>query len=440
LIHIIGLGVSEFAELNSSASSALASAAWVIGSVRQLAVVAQVTSSSSQHMILPPLKELAHWLEDRLEDKQTSQNIVVLASGDPLFYGIGRWFSKNYPADDLCFYPAISSIQAACHQLGLSLQDIEVLSLHGRPLAQIRKTLKPAQTLVVLSDKQSQPQALAQECIGAGFEHSEITVCENLGYAKQAISRFDAQALSISKQVFEPLHLSVIKVQGKGGVLPSFPGIPDDDFISDASQKSNEVIKPSNSSRKAMLTKREVRLAILSLMQANNADVIWDIGAGCGSVSVELAYWNKNVQVHAIEHHAERLACLEANRSRFGVVSQLHITMGTAPECLAGLPTPSKVFIGGSDGRLPELLTLIWQTLTEDGLLVVSAVTEASKLNLLNFMNEREQCRDASCETLQIAVSKGSQLAGKLVYRPSLPVSLFKFTKLPHLCERERVK
>jgi len=431
LIHIIGLGVTEQAELNRPAKTALENSNWVVGSERQLQVIEHLKPASTQPLVLPPLRELSKWL-DRIKP---SENVSILASGDPLFYGIGRWFSKNYSAEKLNFFPAVSSIQAACHALGVSLQDVDVLSLHGRPVAQIRKTLKPAQTLVVLSDKKSVPQVLAQECLNAGFERSIITVCETLGYPEQKISRFEVSRLSESDQVFDPLHLSVIEVKGKGLVLPSFPGIPNESFITDMANKSEqghpEKIQPKNNS--AMLTKREVRLAILSLIQANNADVIWDIGAGCGSVAVELAYWNKQVQVHAIEHHEARLACLEANRDRFGVVSQLNITAGSAPEKLSGLPDPTKVFIGGSGGALPQILALSWQKLPIGGVLVASAVTEATKQHLFQFMTTRESAQDVELETLQISISKGSKLAGQLLYRPSFPVTLFKFMKLAEL-------
>lgn len=423
MIHIIGLGVTEQSDLSRSARKALESSDWVVGSERQLNVIAHVKPESTQTKLLPPLSELSTWLEVI----DASSTVSILASGDPLFYGIGRWFSKHYTAEKLNFYPAVSSIQAACHALGLSLQDVEVLSLHGRPLAQIRKMLKPAQTLIVLSDKNSVPQVLAKECLEAGFDASKITVCETLGYPEQKITRFDVVNLKASQQVFDPLHISVIEVKGNGLVLPSFPGIPNESFVTDIRNKTTP--KPTKISG-AMLTKREVRLAILSLIQANDADVIWDIGAGCGSVSVELAYWNKRVQVHAVEHHEARLACLEANRERFGVVSQLCIIDGRAPEKLSELPAPSKVFIGGSDGALAEILTLVWQKIPLGGVVVASAVTEASKQHLFQFMAQRESCGDVEVETLQINISQGSKLAGQLLYRPSLPVTLFKFVKV----------
>jgi len=421
LIHIIGLGVTEKAELSELAKASLLTSSWVIGSERQLAVIEDLLPETINQKVLPPLQDLSVWLADKC-----AESITVLASGDPLYYGIGRWFTKHYASDNLRFYPAVSSIQAACHELGLALQDVDVLSLHGRPLSQIRKIIKPSQNLLILSDKNSVPQALAQVCTHTGFIDASITVLEKLGYADQKITVFNVNELADSKQVFDPLHISVIKTDLTGVTfLPSFPGIGDEHFVTDMAALSNTI--DSNKPNKAMISKREVRLAILSLMQANNADIIWDIGAGCGSVTVELAYWNKQVQVNAIEHNAQRLECLRQNLERFGVVSQVSVVEGSAPDKLVDLPTPTKVFIGGSDGRLSEVLANVWQRLPVNGMLVASAVTETSKQHLISFLQSHQD--DCDYETLQIAVSKGSQLAGQLLYRPSLPVTLFKFSK-----------
>lgn len=413
-LHIIGLGVSETAQLDQAAQQALIAAEVVIGSARQLEVVAALTGQQ-QTLCLPPLAEL---------EKQLTQfgakgvlSIAILASGDPLFYGIGRWFSRRFPDNQLSFYPAVSSIQAACHQLGLSLQDVEVLSLHGRPLEKIRTQLKRNRMLVILTDKHSTPQVLAQECIAAGFADSELTVCEALGYSHERVSRFGASQLVESCREFDPLHVTIIQVRGDGGVFPEFPGIPDAHFMTDKADG------------KGMLTKREVRLSILSLMQTNQGDQVWDIGAGCGGVAVELSYWNPNSQVFAVEHHPDRIRCLQQNRQRFGVVNNLKVVEGRAPEVLVDLPDPDKVFIGGSGGELAELLALIWQRLPLGGVLVASAVTETTKQYLLSFFEQHQRLNDCDAETLQIAVHKGGHLAGQLVYRPALPVTLFRFRK-----------
>jgi len=196
--------------------------------------------------------------------------------------------------------------------------------------------------------------------------------------------------------------------------LPEFPGFEDQLFITGA--------EPG----KGMITKREVRLAILSLLQPSHSDVIWDIGAGCGSVSVELAYWQAEAKIYALEHHQQRLACLRDNSEKFGVTENLSIVDGRAPEQLSSLPVANKVFIGGSDGELLPILTNAWQQLPDRGILVASAVTENTKFQLQQFA---DKLSEQQVETLQIAVSKGARLAGQLMYKPNLPVVLYKFTK-----------
>ncbi len=165
-IHIIGLGVSEAPELSYAAIKVLENADIVIGSERQLKTIEQKTQA--QHLVLPKLSELKACIDKYLENN--NQKIVVLASGDPLYYGIGRWFTQHFSAEQLHFYPGVSSIQEACHKQGFALQDVTVLSLHGRPLEKLRTQLKRECILVVLTDRDSHPQARAKECIAAGFQ------------------------------------------------------------------------------------------------------------------------------------------------------------------------------------------------------------------------------------------------------------------------------
>lgn len=410
-IHIVGLGVTDRAHLTPEARDALLSADSILGSERQLQVIAGVPGvDMNRTHPLPALSDLGRWIEQA----PGGGSLVVLASGDPLFYGIGTWFSRHYPAEQLRFYPAVSSLQAACHALGIALQDVEVLSLHGRPVEKLRTRLQPNRKLLILTDQHSTPTRLARECAQAGLGDSVLTLCEALGYPNQRIRRFSVDTLLNQSIDVDPLNLVCLEVRGVGGLLPTFPGIADTSFMTDG---------PSG---QGMITKREVRLAVLSWLQPAPEDVVWDIGAGCGSVSVELAYWNPTGQVHAVECHPDRLACLEANRERFGVVSNLTIHPGRAPEVLGALPTPSRIFIGGSDGEMPGLLEQCWDHLPAGGVLVASAVTESTKQALFEFAGRRV---GVPCETQQIAISKGGQLAGQWLYRPNLPVTLFRFLK-----------
>jgi len=424
-IHIVGIGVAHKAQLSEAACRAITHADKVIGSARQLHTIDYLLSQCERTistMQLPALSALGE-----LIDTLAGKIIVVLASGDPLYYGIGRWFATHYPREQLSFYPAISSIQAACHQLGIALQDVKVLSLHGRALEKIRTQLRREQYLVILTDKNSQPRQLAQECIAAGFAQSQLTVCENLGYPQQRIRTFSVAALLDNADIsVDPLHISILHVAGVGGVLPEFPGIPDAHYITGA--------QPG----KGMITKREVRLVILSMMQPTNNDVIWDVGAGCGGVAIELAYWNERVTVYAIEQHAKRREYISANRERFGVGDNLHVIAARAPAALNGLPAPTKIFIGGSDGELDTLLTYAWQRLPDQGVLVVSAVTASSKAQLSVFAQHMAVEQQADIESTTVAITRGSIASGQasgFVYQTKKPVEIFKLTK--HNTERK---
>lgn len=437
-IHIIGLGVAEKAVLSDLARTVILNADMVVGSERQLETVAELFSDNilldkllpdnlqpdnsrsndllpnnerrAERVLLPKLSKLQLLIEQNSDKK-----IVVLASGDPLYYGIGRWFTQHIASERLIFFPAVSSIQAACHECHLSLQDVDVISLHGRPLEKIRTKLHRNKTLVLLTDKNSHPHILAKECIAAGFGQSNLTVCENLGYAQQKVSRYSADELINHPTLsFNPLHVTIIEVVGEGGVLPEFPGIPDTNFITGA--------EPG----KGMISKREVRLVILSLLQAGTDDVIWDVGAGCGGVSVELAYWNETARVFAVEHNAQRLDYLLKNCQRFGVTHNVNIISGRAPEALEALPKPNKIFIGGSDGELNTLLSQAWQELPVGGLLVASAVMASTKHQIKMFAGTVEH---AVIESVELAVKRGNLLEGEMTYQSKLPVEIFQLKK-----------
>ncbi len=418
-LHIIGLGVAASAQLSASAISALQTADIVLGSQRQLATIAALLmdSSRSECINLPPLRDLKILL-----DEKRSSRIVVLASGDPLFYGIGRWLATNFRAEELQFYPAVSSVQAVCHALGLALQDLDVLSLHGRPVEKLRTRLGSGRRLLILTDKNSHPQRLAMECQTAGYAQSQLHVCERMGYPQQRIRQFSAtELLAPDATTFDALHITVIDVQGRGGVYPQFPGIADTAF------------ETGDTPGVGMISKREVRLMILSLLQVADGDVVWDIGAGCGGVSVELAYWHASAAIYSIECHAQRLRYLDINRQKFGVLSNMTIVAGRAPAALRALPLPAKVFIGGSDGAMSALLSHVWALLPEGGTLVASAVTAKTLQHLQDFS---AVAGSQHTEIVELAVRRGAVTISSTASKPPAvsmqakhPVTLFKFSK-----------
>ncbi|EPJ52444.1 MAG: cobalt-precorrin-6y C5-methyltransferase / Cobalt-precorrin-6y C15-methyltransferase [Osedax symbiont Rs2] len=414
-ISIIGLGACEAAQLSDGAMSTLLGAEMILGSKRQLKVVSHLLKEHQITPLLPKLDVLETVLQQYYN--QGVRSVVVLASGDPLYYGIGSWFSRTFTPEKIAFYPAVSSVQEVCHRLGLSLQNIDVLSLHGRPVGKLRSKLRDQQTLLILTDAQSTPQILANELIEAGFYEAKITVCEAIGYRYEQISSYPVKALLRNPKSFDPLHITVIDSGCSVKPLPQFPGFANHHFITDGEAGRN------------MITKAEVRLKVLSLLEPRAGDIIYDIGAGCGSVSIELNYWCAEAKVFAIEKNQQRYDCLKQNQKKFGLVTNLHAVHGSAPGILAKLPVPNKIFIGGSDGMLPQLLERLWSQLAVGGQIVATAVLENTKHDLIGFLNTRNVRGDAKVMTQQIAISHGDTLGGQLVYRQALPVSIFNFVK-----------
>ena len=406
-ITVIGLGICQPPLLNAKALQVLRTCDCIMGSPRQLESIAQVQSLANHshagqvQLSLPKLKHIA-------DDIKGFDHVAILASGDPLLFGIGKYLQSEFAGQVTCI-SGVSSLQGACQVTGLSLQDAQLVSLHGRPLSNLKRYLQPHRTLLILTDQHSHPQAIAQVLVAANLGLSTVDVCERLGYDNQNHQQFIASDLATSNASFDALHVSVVHTQGVGQVLPNFPGIADAQFVTDGE------------SGKGLLTKREVRLNILSLLQPAPQDIAWDVGAGCGGVAIEWALWNPLGQVYGIEHHDQRIACLNANREAFGVSANLHITQGRAPACLAALPDPDKVFIGGSGGQLNAILQLAWQRLKPGGRLVASAVTEPSKTTLRQFSQHIGQ---APVDYLQVAISRQDTIAGQDLLRPALPVTL----------------
>lgn len=348
-------------------------------------------------------------------------NVVVLASGDSLFFGIGQWIKNEFSSLNLAFHPNISSIQAACHLIGKPWQALSVLSAHGRPLGNIRSQLKNNGLYGIFTDKNSDPYSISTLLVTSGYENSTLWICEAIGTSEQKVSSYDVQQLHNQEepfiQAFNPLHVTIFETSGSGNVLPEFPGIPDRNFSTDGDVQGT-----------GLLTKREVRINILSLLQPTAREVGWDIGAGCGGVSVEWARWNPSGELYSIEYHPDRLRHLKENQQRFGVGKNLHIIEGRAPEATIDLPAPQKIFIGGSSGEMPSLLQYCWDRLKSNGKLVIACVTETNKARALSFL-DNVASEDCTAEITQVSVSKGDSIASHLILRPQLPVLLIALTK-----------
>ena len=270
-VHVIGLGVDLGESLTSKACAALTKAELVIGSARHLAAFPELRVQ--QRTYPSPMDELWSLLR-----RHQHRRIVLLASGDPLFYGIGAYLNRYLAADKLIFHPNITSVQAAFARINQPWHQARVVSLHGRPLDGLRSVLRANRLYALLTDQASHPGAIARLLTETGFGAATLWIAEDLGTPEEQIRRFSASALAAGETEFSSLNVVIVKTAGVGGLLPEFPGIPDQHFSTGDEE-----------SGKGMLSKREVRLNILSLLSPRAAEVGWDVGAGCGGVAVEWA-------------------------------------------------------------------------------------------------------------------------------------------------------
>ncbi|MCK5918531.1 MAG: precorrin-6y C5,15-methyltransferase (decarboxylating) subunit CbiE [Cocleimonas sp.] len=416
MIHVVGLGLGHRETLSNNALHAIHNAALIIGSQRQLSCVLSLLNDVQEQRNYPsPFVGLSTQLSTYLATYPTNK-ICLLASGDPLFYGISDFLLRHFSTNLLTFYSNTSSIQTAFARIKKPWQQAKTISLHGRPLSNLIPHLANNPLVALLTDKHSHPQAIANLLCTYGYDEAKLWVCETLGSKDEKVSLFIAKELANSTQHFHPLHITIVETKVAHCTLPSFAGFQDELFITDTDQAG-----------RGMISKREVRLTALSLLQPKANDIAWDIGAGCGTIAVEWAYWNQQGTLYAVEHHTKRLACLKKNKQKFGV-NNLQIIADKAPDGLNDLPQPNAIFIGGTAGKLSAIMDTCWSSLLTGGCLVINCVTENCKADLQHWLQQQD-IADEMLEWTEIAVSKGGQLAGQLLMRPRLPVRLLKIVK-----------
>jgi precorrin-6B C5,15-methyltransferase / cobalt-precorrin-6B C5,C15-methyltransferase len=396
-LSIVGIGEDGADGLNPVARGLIADAEVVFGGKRHLELAAALIRGEGRPWPSPFDQAAANVVEQR------GRSVCVLASGDPFFYGVGALLAQHVDPAEMLVMPAPSSFSLAAARLGWSLPDTALVSLHGRSLDLIRPHLQPGERVLALTPDGSGPRALAALLTETGFGVSRLTVLEALGGPREKVRTTNAADFDLPHVA--ALNIVALEVDAGPGarVLARAAGLPDALFEHDG-----------------QITKREIRAVTLSSLAPRRGELLWDIGAGAGSVAIEWLLADPSLRAIAIEARPDRAARIRRNAAAFGVPT-LEIVEGQAPQVLAVLARPHAIFVGGGAG--PDTLDIAVDALHPGGRLVVNAVTLDTEALLL--------ARHAKLggELLRIALSRADQVGRKTGWRPAMPVTQWIWSK-----------
>lgn len=394
-LTLVGIGEDGFAGLGKQARRALLSARRIVGSPRQLELLPRCIVGT--RVAWPSPFSLDAVLAE------PGDAVCVLASGDPMLYGVGASLARQIPAAQMHVLPSPSSYSLAAARLGWPLQDVVTLSVVARPVAALAAHLYSGQRLLVLSNDGSSPQAVAQLLRERGFGPSRMTVLEHLGGPRER--RIDGGATDDFADI-AALNLIAIECQASPDAprLSPLAGLPDSAFRHDG-----------------QLTKRDIRAVTLARLAPQPGELLWDVGAGCGSIGIEWMRAHPSCRAIAVESDEGRQALIEHNRDALGVPG-LQLVRGRAPDALAGLPAPDAIFIGGGVTR-ENVLADCWAALKPGGRLVANAVTLQSELALVQW----RECHGGELTRLHIA--QAAPLGEFDTWRQALPITLLDTVK-----------
>ncbi|TLG79004.1 precorrin-6y C5,15-methyltransferase (decarboxylating) subunit CbiE [Methylocystis sp. B8] len=360
-LSLIGLGEDGADALTPAARALVAQASLIVGGARHLAMV----DSPAEHLQWPsPLTDALPYILAR-RGKPT----VILASGDPFFYGVGDLIARHVARDEIFCVPAPSAFSLAAARLKWSQQDCALLSLHGRAFERVTPHLQPRARIIALSWDETTPARLAQCLVERGMGGSRLYVLERLGGPHERMR--DARADAFALNDIAPLNTVAVEVEAEDGaqVVPLAPGLPDEWFEHDG-----------------QLTKRDIRAVTLSALAPRKGELLWDVGAGAGSIAIEWMLSDPSNRAIAIERDDARAARIARNALSLGV-PDLRVVDGEAPEALAELEPPQAIFIGG--GADAATLDAAWIALPRFGRIVVNAVTIETQSLLAGAYHEK---------------------------------------------------
>jgi precorrin-6Y C5,15-methyltransferase (decarboxylating) len=392
-LNVIGVGEDGIEALPPALQALIERAALIVGGERHLAMAAQARAEK---------KSWASPLSLTLDDiwSRRGKPVVVLATGDPMHFGIGVALAKRMPAAEMVVHPHISAFSLAAARMRWPLADTECLTIHGRPLDLLAGAVAPGRRLLVLSHDGSSPAEVANRLRELGYGASAVTVLEHMGGTRERIYGGLAAAWAHPRAADLNTLAVECRADADARALSLTPGLPDDAFQHDG-----------------QLTKREIRAATLSALRPLPGQLLWDVGAGCGSIAIEWLRTHRSLSAIAIEADAARQGLIEQNAGALGT-PQLKLVKGEAPQAYDGLPEPDAVFIGGGldDGGVAEGA---WERLKLGGRLVANAVTAEGEAQLFALRGK------LGGDMTRLSVARLAPVGDLHGWKPLMPVTQY---------------
>ena len=394
-LHIVGIGEDGLDGLTPSARTVVEAAEVIIGGDRHHLLAEGMTA---ERVAWPsPFDALIDTLQG-----YKGKRVVVLATGDPLWYSVGARIGRSIPPSEIVYHPQLSAFQLAAARMGWSMADIETLTVHGRPVEQMIAFIQPDQRLLILTTGADTPAQIAAFLADRGFGQSRMTVLAAMGGKDEL--RFEGTAESWDHEVpaFNTLAVECVAAPD-AALLPRVPGLADELFHHDGT-----------------MTKQEVRAATLAKLMPMRGALLWDVGCGCGSVAVEWMRAARYSHAIGIEPRDDRRVFAAQNAAALGA-PKLELIDGSVPEALDGLKAPDAIFIGGGLSR--ETFDVCWDALRPLGRLVCNAVTLESEALLMALHKEH------GGQLVKLQVNRAEPVGNLTGWRPLMPVTQWSLVK-----------
>ncbi|MCX7405733.1 MAG: precorrin-6y C5,15-methyltransferase (decarboxylating) subunit CbiE [Planctomycetia bacterium] len=406
-VHIVGIGDDGVDGMTAQARRLLEAADLLLGPESCAALLPAPLAARLQASV--SLEELIERIE-----AATSQQIVVLASGDPLFYGTARHVCAKLGKDRFEVVPHVSSMQLAFARVKESWEDAFLANLSGQSIERVIDRIRSSETVGLFTSEQWPPSAVARTLLEEGISYFGAYVCENLGSPDERVTQ--GSLADIAAETFGPLNVMILVRKARTADAPGQVGTrlfgnPDESFL-------------QSRPKRGLLTPAEVRSLALAELGLRPDSIIWDVGAGSGSVSLEAAQLARNGMVYAIEMDPDDHRLILANAERFGV-KNLQAVLGCAPEAWANLPDPDAIYVGGSGRDVAMLVEKAWGRLRVGGRLV----TACNSIENLAAVHSLLRAHSGDASYWLVTIARGIEQMDRIRFESLNPSFLIAATK-----------